>query len=201
MLFLSRRRDPRTACSEGGHTPEHPGSVSPSRLSTRGGERPQPLLSRARVLKGSLRVARLAAPPPRPVTLPVEWGEMGRIALPLARTEFFRSLRLRPPFHNVLNFPYAPQSRLQHRLSELEKPFKAPQSKLPCAPVDAQGVGSVGRIILNCYQQFTRHPTPAAQPAPCPPEAKQVSCKANYVKCKTNAGRKNKGGVGWDAVI
>lgn len=70
---------------------------------------------------------------------------MGRIALPLARTEFFRSLRLRPPFHNVLNFPYAPQSRLQHRLSELEKPFKAPQSKLPCAPVDAQGVGSVGR--------------------------------------------------------
>lgn len=56
-------------------------------------------------------------------------------------------------------------------------------------------------IILNCYQLVTRHPTPAAQPAKCPPEAKQVSRKANYVKCKTNSGRKNNGGAGWDAVI
>lgn len=50
-------------------------------------------------------------------------------------------------------------------------------------------------IILNCYQLVTRHPTPAAQPAKCPPEAKQVSRKANYVKCKTNSGRKNNGGA------
>ncbi|VCX41439.1 unnamed protein product, partial [Gulo gulo] len=41
------------------------------------------------------------------------------------------------------------QSRLQHRLPELEKPFKAPHSELSCAPVFAQGVGSTGRGILN----------------------------------------------------
>lgn len=108
LPFLSRHGDPRTACSEGGHTPQHPGSVSPSRRSSGGGERPQPRLCGARVLKGRLRAQRLDHSPTPPPTLPVEWGEsLGRIVLPLARTEFSRSLH----FHNVLISPVHPRAR------------------------------------------------------------------------------------------
>lgn len=78
--FLSRRGDPRTACSEGGHTSQHPASVPP--LSE---ERLQPPLSGLPVLRERLSLAPLDPL----VTLPVEWDEcLGRIVLPLTRTEF-----------------------------------------------------------------------------------------------------------------
>lgn len=79
--FLSRRGDPRTACSEGGHTSQHPASVAASL----GGERLHPPLSGAPVLRERLSLAPLDPL----VTLPVEWDEnLGRIVLQRARTEF-----------------------------------------------------------------------------------------------------------------
>lgn len=112
------------------------------------------------------------------VTLPVEWGEsLGRIALPLARTEF-------PVAFVCISFFKVLISPVHPRVACSTGPWSLKSPELPRALVDAQGVGStLPETILNCYPQFTRHPTPAAQPTQCPPEAKQVSCKANDVKC------------------
>jgi len=149
--------------------------VSPSRLSSRGGgghgAAPAPAFPGA----GPKRAPSCSAPgPPPAVTLPVEWVKAGRIALPLARTEFSRSLRLRPPFHYVLISPMHPRADCSTGSRSSKSPLRLLGANCPeLRSMPREWVPLAG-IILNCYHQFTRHPTPAAQPVRCPPETKQI---------------------------
>lgn len=185
-LFLSRRGDhvpraPRAAT--------HP-NTQPRCHSPGGGERPQPPLSGAPVLRG--RLTRRAPGPHRDSSCRLG-RKCGENRLAPGNNRMARCLRRHPLFRKVLIAPVHPQAGRSTGLWSFKNPLRLRRENCP--------VLCPGQWVPLGRDYFKRLPASQATSdtgSPARAEVKQVSRKANYVKCKTNTGRKNKGGAGWD---
>jgi hypothetical protein len=115
----------------------------------------------------------------------VGW-KTGENRLFTGKTRIFRCFRRHPPFHNVSISPVHRRSGCITVPRSVE-PLKALRSELapPTPPhsLDAQGVGSTWQGL---FQTATSSSHDIRHPQPSPSEAKQVSCKVNCIRCKTN---------------